>query len=248
MPLDPKVHRTWFIYKITSPSDRVYIGVTNNVNNRFRQYRSAFFTKSQPQVALSFNKYGVDSHVFDIIDSFEGTLSQAYSKEKFWIRSHMSNLCKYPSRRGLNLTDGGGGGLGNKKSDDFKKAVGERAKGRRHTEEWKKQNSERHKGNKYNLGRKHTEEWKLAQVKRLTGVKHSAERVAKLRASLIQAKGVKVVQLDKNGQYLRQFETIQQAAQSNNITQSTVSSILKKKRVSRNYFFIYKDSNDAPNP
>lgn len=54
------------IYKITSPSDRIYIGQSINIEKRFSYYKS-LANKSQPKLFRSFLKYGLINHKFEII-------------------------------------------------------------------------------------------------------------------------------------------------------------------------------------
>ena len=54
------------IYKITSPSGRIYIGKTINVNSRVTSYRNNNNT-DQPLIYRSIKKYGWENHLFEII-------------------------------------------------------------------------------------------------------------------------------------------------------------------------------------
>jgi len=54
------------IYKITSPSGKIYIGRSYRIKTRWQAYRR-MDVKDQPKLFASFSKYGVDSHVFEII-------------------------------------------------------------------------------------------------------------------------------------------------------------------------------------
>lgn len=121
--------RDWVIYKITNPSGSYYIGKTVDLNKRLRHYKKPLCV-SQKLLYRSIVKYGFKSHTVDIIDSFTGTSEYASGKELFWIRSYMSNKNKYQEQKGLNLTDGGEGVLGNKLSIERKKRIGEMSKGR----------------------------------------------------------------------------------------------------------------------
>ena len=58
------------IYKITSPSGKVYIGQSRNIENRFLQYKNKH-CRFQFRLYNSFNKYGVENHVFEIIEECE---------------------------------------------------------------------------------------------------------------------------------------------------------------------------------
>jgi len=51
------------IYKITSPSKKVYIGQSWNIKERFRKYN---YKSNQQLLMRSFSKYGLENHVFEI--------------------------------------------------------------------------------------------------------------------------------------------------------------------------------------
>ena len=55
------------IYKITSPSGKVYIGQSIDIERRFRHYKR-MVCKDQVKVYNSFLKYGVDAHIFEILE------------------------------------------------------------------------------------------------------------------------------------------------------------------------------------
>lgn len=55
------------IYKITSPSNKVYIGQSVNVENRIKRYKY-FVSKNQTKLYFSIQKYGYDKHIFEIIE------------------------------------------------------------------------------------------------------------------------------------------------------------------------------------
>lgn len=54
------------IYKITSPSGKIYIGQSIDIERRRKRYKK-LDCKGQPKLYRSFNKYGVDAHKFEII-------------------------------------------------------------------------------------------------------------------------------------------------------------------------------------
>lgn len=59
------------IYKITSPSGKVYIGQSVNVYKRWYSYNNLIKCKRnsiQPKVKNSFLKYGKENHIFEIIE------------------------------------------------------------------------------------------------------------------------------------------------------------------------------------
>lgn len=69
------------IYKITNPNNRVYIGQSVNIKNRFYTYKK-YGCKRQPILFKSFLKYGVDNHIFEIIE--ECNIEFLNEKERYW--------------------------------------------------------------------------------------------------------------------------------------------------------------------
>jgi group I intron endonuclease len=70
------------IYKITSPSGKIYIGQSINILNRFNQYKSLSQTKGQKKLHYSFKKYGIDKHIFDIIE--QCSIDLLNERERYW--------------------------------------------------------------------------------------------------------------------------------------------------------------------
>lgn len=69
------------IYKITSPSGKIYIGQSSNIKNRIYSYKK-LHCKKQTFLYNSFLKYGVENHQFDIIEyCSEEDLN---CSERFW--------------------------------------------------------------------------------------------------------------------------------------------------------------------
>lgn len=54
------------IYKITSPSGKIYIGQTNNYSKRMAHYKGGHF-KNQVRLYRSMKKYGFTTHVFEVV-------------------------------------------------------------------------------------------------------------------------------------------------------------------------------------
>lgn len=69
------------IYKITSPSKRVYIGQSVNIKKRFNSYKN-LHCKGQTIIYNSFLKYGVNNHNFEII--CECSVLELNEKERFY--------------------------------------------------------------------------------------------------------------------------------------------------------------------
>ena len=69
------------IYKITSPSGRVYIGKSKNILERWSKYRK-LRCKTQPLIYRSLLKYGVENHIFEVLEECE--ILDLSSRERYW--------------------------------------------------------------------------------------------------------------------------------------------------------------------
>ena len=71
------------IYKITSPSGRIYIGQARDIEKRWKSYRRLDKSiRFQVKLYNSFQKYEVDSHKFEIIEECE--FEKLNERERFW--------------------------------------------------------------------------------------------------------------------------------------------------------------------
>ena len=69
------------IYKITSPSGRVYIGESKNIHSRWKSYKN-LSCKGQRKLLNSLKKYGVKNHIFEVIEECE--FDELLCRERFW--------------------------------------------------------------------------------------------------------------------------------------------------------------------
>lgn len=69
------------IYKITSPSGKIYIGQSINIEKRFKQYKTKHLGK-QIRLSHSILKYGIENHVFEIFEECEVNLLN--ERERYW--------------------------------------------------------------------------------------------------------------------------------------------------------------------
>ena len=143
------------IYKITSPSGKIYIGQSINIEKRFKEYKNSK-AKSQQKLGNSFSKYGIENHKFEIIHICDSK-DLNYLEEKY-VRE--LKCCE----NGLNIRGGGGSkgkladetkeklrqiNLGKKYSKDVndkKGRTGHKFIGRRLSESHKKKLSQRWSG------------------------------------------------------------------------------------------------------
>jgi len=88
------------IYKITSPNSKVYIGLSKDIEARWKGY-SLFKKNAKQQTKLfnSFKKYGIENHKFEVVE--ECLFEELSEKEIYYIE-------KYDCiKGGLNISRGG---------------------------------------------------------------------------------------------------------------------------------------------
>jgi group I intron endonuclease len=69
------------IYKITNPKNRIYIGQSVHIHNRFAQYKK-YHCKKQPRLYSSLMKYGYENHKFEIISIC--TVDELNEQERYY--------------------------------------------------------------------------------------------------------------------------------------------------------------------
>jgi group I intron endonuclease len=240
MPLPSPEVRDWAIYKVTSPTGRVYIGVTCNLKKR-RQAYSSLDCKSQPVLFSSLKKYGFSNHQFNIVDTFTSSHAFAQGKEMFWIKSFMSNGFKYPEQRGMNRSDGGQGTIGFKMSDEQKQAQSKRISGFKHTDEAKRKIAEAGKGNRYNLGRKQSKETIEKRTKHLFGNKfREGKTTSNLQKKIVSDLFSKSVsQYTLNGDFISEFSSMAIASKETKVSKWSIRECAYG-RVTKPRKFIFK--------
>lgn len=71
------------IYKITSPTNKIYIGQSIDIKRRFATYRRLHKqVSSSPKLYRSLLKYGYINHIFEIIE--ECTIELLNERERYW--------------------------------------------------------------------------------------------------------------------------------------------------------------------
>jgi group I intron endonuclease len=71
------------IYSITSPTNKVYIGQSWDINRRFNEYRK-LNCKTQSALYYSLLKHGVDKHKFDILFYYNGNSQKELNNFEFF--------------------------------------------------------------------------------------------------------------------------------------------------------------------
>ena len=162
------------IYKITSPTGKIYIGQSVDIKRRWQYHKS--FTKTNLDSILyrSFAKYSVDEHKFEILE--ECKKEDLNERERYYIELYDT----FETEHGMNLTKGGDSKVVFSESTLRKMSIAKKGKSSsrenfHHTEETKKILSEKSKGNKNWLGKHRSEETKEKLRKINTGKKLSDE-------------------------------------------------------------------------
>ena len=174
------------IYKITSPSDRVYIGQSIDIERRFRRYKR-MICKEQIKIYNSLLKYGVDAHIFEVLELCD--TEELNNRER-----HYQDL--YDSvANGLNLLYVKSEHFNGGHSEESKKKISDSLKGRKLSEEHKykiglnnsrrgmsDETKEKHRLGR--LGKKASPETIAKQILKRLGTKRSEETKKKISEAL----------------------------------------------------------------
>jgi len=135
------------IYKITNPKGKVYIGQSTNIENRKSRYAKYIkHMSSQPRIYNSIQKYGWDNHIFEIIE--ECSLEQLNEREIYWKQYYLNATGDWKNVLFCEIYDTGGGHLSEETKQKISKSLlgSQHMLGKKHTEETKKIMSEKAKG------------------------------------------------------------------------------------------------------
>lgn len=172
------------IYKITSPTGKIYVGQSVNIENRFSCYKCTK-AKGQPKLSKSLNKYGIDNHIFEILETC--SIAELNPRERYYQEYYNTT-----TRNGLNcsLT----------KSNDKSGKVSEETRNKMRIAGKKKIFTEKHKKNlkialnKRILSKTHIENLKISSSKT-----HSIKVINMLTNKIY--KNIKEAALDNNINY-----------------------------------------------
>ncbi len=234
------------IYKITSPSGRIYIGRSVNIERRFKHYMK-LHTEGQPVIGNSLRKYTPQAHIFEIIHELPlDALNDEINKwEVFYIKKYKDEGFDL-----MNRTDGGDGNRGMVYSAETRKKISDAHKERykRDPSGWqgrKMSNEQKEKLRKFHTGRKQTAETIEKRVSKLrnkpawnsgkkmpigwgdigrkvwTGRKHTEETKLKMSNSASQKP---IMQFTRDGEFVREWHSSTLAGEKLKIQHSDISS------------------------
>jgi group I intron endonuclease len=209
------------IYKITSPSGKIYIGQTTNFTKRNNYYKNGA-KQYQVRIHNSLQKYGYDAHTIEFIE--ECLVENLNERERYW-----QDFYDVIGDNGLNCrlteTKDKSGFI----SEESKAKMSEARKGRIFDQNWIE------KLRISATGKKHTEETKKRMSEIAKGKKKSAEHIAKLpqnqkgykgkkrseetklKQSLNSGKARKVFQYTKDNEFVKEWRNVTEAEKAYNI-------------------------------
>ncbi len=185
------------------------------------------------------NKVGFNTEIIE--DNL--TWEEACERERYWIKFYGRRDLKEGNL--VNMTDGGNGAFGLKHSTESKERIRRALVGKSFSEEHKKKISKTRieKGiaigkNNNMFGKKHTEESKLKMGvnigrkfseesrKRMSDSHRGLKRTEEQKINMSLASTVKkpVIQMDINGIFIAEWDSLRHAARQTNSAQSAISS------------------------
>lgn len=212
------------IYKITSPSNKLYIGQSINIENRWKLYRSnpkSF--KSQTKLYNSIIKHGVDFHIFEVIEECEENM--LLERETFW-----KNYYKVLDIPSLCCRIDGKGGRNSKETNE---KIKESRRLNPLTEEIKKKIGDAHRGLKYSdeskdkiskskIGHKcYDDEWKLKISQGMANMDPKKKKLRKKKLKLANKNKPKpegfgdriskpIAQYDHNDVFIKNWKNVKE--------------------------------------
>jgi len=224
-----------YIYKITSPTGRIYIGKTTNLTLRIDYYRR-LKCKKQPLLFNSLSKHGFSGHTFEIIYEGENTLIELNELEIFYIG--FFNSFHGSNENGINLTLGGDGGFGRKISDEHRKkiiAYNKTKVYKKHTEETKKLISETRKKTGSTSAHKLACEKSKGRkiIKNEIWISNNAESIKK-----------PIIQYNLDGEQIKEWKSAKDVEEELGFSRKNISmNLTKKSKTAYGYLWKYKKNN-----
>jgi group I intron endonuclease len=189
------------IYKIQSPSNKVYIGQSKNIDFRFKTYKK-LQCKSQQRLYNSFLKYGYENHTKEILILLDEDYTQNQIDE---LERHFYNVYKEQGYKMLNIRECGQNG---KHSETSKKKMSESGKNKIITQA--------HRDNmaKAQTGRRHSDETK--------------KKMSQWQKGSITGKGRPILQYDENMNLIAEYMSVIHAARETGLFKQNITGSLKK--------------------
>lgn len=237
--------RKYVVYKHTSPSGKVYIGITGrSPEARWKDGRGYV---RHTRFGAAIKKYGWENFTHEILAE---NLSADEAKE---MEVEFIKLYNSADRRfGYNATRGGDGCVGCNPSDEARRKMSENhcdihgannpMYGRKHTELSKKKMSETKK--------RLFAEGVLVQPKKPRRPSMTDDELKAYRSAIMMGennpsfgKGLPVIQFSQDGEFVREYQTAREAERETGVDHTTISRCCKKKqRTAGGFRWQYKEA------
>lgn len=225
MPEDKK----FCVYRHTSPSGKVYIGIT--CQNPIRRWAHGHGYRRNQYFSNAIAKYGWEAFTHEIL--FDGlTKEEACEKEIELIKFHRSNNDDY----GYNISSGGEfAGTGHRVSDELRRQLSECRMGEKHplygkhlSEETRRKMSEAHKGYKPT-----PEECRQRSERQMGEKNHNYGKRASEETRRKQSESRRkytIVQMNLDGEIVATYPTTRAAAVSVNGHATSIAAVCRGKK------------------
>jgi group I intron endonuclease len=209
----------FYIYKITSPSGKVYIGQTTSPKRRFKCYKN-LYCKGQLFLYNSFVKHGVFNHTFEVLETYNNDtdISILNDREIFYIKDYKN--------RGFELLNLDEGGRNARKSEETRKKLSNSRIGKYEG------------GLNPMYGKTHTADARLKISIANKGRKMTKEN----REKLTKIVSKPIIQYNKNGEFIREWNNAVEIAKELSFNSRVINSQARGLRKSA-YGFIWKYKN-----
>lgn len=204
------------IYKIINNiNNKVYIGQSKNLYVRFLDYRKGRFN---PHLKNAIEKYGIENFTVELLEK-DVELCNLDNMEQYWIDFYDSSN----SKNGYNICPVAGTTRGTTKSISERTNMSNRAKER--------------VGDKNPFyGKHHTEDSKQKISDKNSKRILSKEHIEKFCKSGYASVQIKIIQKSIDGNFIKVWNSIREAAKELNICDSSISNVIHNKRKSAGSF------------
>lgn len=229
------------IYSIKSPSGKLYIGQSIDIERRFKNYMNLNNCKGQTKLYNSLVKYGSINHTFSIIELCDE--SQLIELETYWKKYYSvldsPSLCCKIDGKGGRLSEETKSKIGKSNSKpkplNFPKGSNHKLTGTKHTEGTKQKISKSNQGRKLSDTTKNkigdsnkgkngkpkgfitSDETKLKISNSNKGNMHSLEtkqKISDLKKNQPTKKSTPVLQFSIDGEFIKEWNKIKEASTS----------------------------------
>ncbi len=235
------------IYKLTSPSGKSYIGQSNNIELRMKNYKSNL-CKNQTRLYNAINKYGFDNFSIEYIKIVEYYISEDKIQE-FLNRYEIYYIKKYDTiENGYNLRSGGSRG---RHSQESKNKISNANRNRIFSIEHKQKLSDSHIGyivpksqrDKISIRSKKigiSLETRSKMIESRKGYRPTIETLEKSSKAHIRNC---VLQFDLDGNFIKEWECAVYAAKELGFTVSSIYACCNNQQKYHNgYIWKYKNN------